>query len=217
MKSRMENQKASAIVVVKLSAAAVIILGLAACIHSPHGGGCCDTRGDQFIAEKIVDAVYQAPPKRGEKAVTPPMLKGDEYQIVRDSKTANTFKFVPGQTFSGNREEWNKLVLEYRPGSDANKPVPLIVETCANDQTYDDTESTSKKIAARSGYIRANVQNDYVNLDGRGLEFLEGQITFDNMKHIIHIFHIKKINTNKVSLLLFYCEAAHCNHKGMVD
>lgn len=222
MKSKMKDRNTLVSIAVRLSAAGAIVFGLSSCNHTPHGGDCCDTRGDQFVATKVVRAVYQAPPEKGEKPSAPPMLRGDEYQIVRDTETVNTFRFKPGQTFNGDRDAWSKLVLEYRPGSDANKPVPLIVETCAvetcaNDQTYGSTERASKKIDTRYKYIRANVQNDYLNLEGRGLEFLEGQIRFDNIKHTIHIFHIKKINSDKVSLLLFYCETSHCNHKGMVD
>ncbi len=211
MKSNSQNQGS----LVRMSALVVIILGLSACGHYPPKES---TMGDQFLGKRTVEMVYQADHGKGQYREYTPINKEDEFEIIREPGTSNKFKFVPGENFTGNAA-WSDLVLEYQSGIDTKEPIPLIAEICANNQTSEPPEGSVATQGRQYNYINTNVQNDFLNLDGRGLEFLESDepIIFNKTPHTIHIFHIVKIGAKKPSLVIFYCETDRCNHNGMID
>ncbi|MGI9289096.1 MAG: hypothetical protein ACR2P1_27235 [Pseudomonadales bacterium] len=214
MKSITQNPRTHFDAVATIFVLAVAMLGLSACGHTPPKEVAV---GDQFLGKRTVKVVYQDDHGKSRHRESTPINAGDEFEIVREPGTSNKFKFVPSKNFRGD-PAWADLRLEYQAGIDTNEPVPLIAEICAQEQSSGQTDESAAKQAKQYDYINANVQNDFLNLSGRGLEFLEGgPIEFNGRPHTIHIFHILKIGADKVSLVIFYCDADNCNHKGMID
>lgn len=207
MNSKTHNQRTTTSVVVRIFAIAAVMLSLSACSNHSSKQNCCADRGDQFEVKQKVNKVYLSPDDNDKKHKYLPINTGDEYEIVRTPKKSNTFKFVPGKNFTGDRG-WADLKLNYKPGSDANRPIALVAEVCGSNQG-------SNKSGRDVTII--DVQDDYINLVGSGLESLEGQVKFKNGDHTIHIFHVRQRNSNKVRLLVFFCDTYNCNHNGMID
>ncbi len=202
MKNKVPKAKAHRCTIINFTAVATLLTLLSSCGHQPSKG---ISAGEKFLGNWTIEAVYHDPGEKGEDA---PIDANGNFKIVRQPKPANGFELVPGERFKGE-PAWTGLKLNYQPGNDEDMPAPLISDICAK------KKAGSEEGEDETGYIKADVQFDFINLESRGLELLESKpVKFGEEEHMIHIFRILKIGANQPDLLIFYCKTSHCNHRG---
>ncbi len=179
--------------------------------------------GSQFIGEWIVTKIYRHDDEQ------PPVNIDGTFEI-KNLKGSSLFKLIPNDGFSDINTDWEKLDLQYNAGSDANDPIALVAEVCA--ENHSASNNGGKIIAAGSqqyeqqqqsknpdqptstnAIIQADVQYDFTNLRGRRLESLTG---VEKLAGEYNFFHIRGEKADSVDLLFFYCADADCKNTGMV-
>ena len=198
-----------------------VLLSAAACSNDDSKAS---DAGSQFIGEWVVTKIYRHDNEK------PPVNIDGTFEI-ENMKGSSLFKLRPNDGFSDINTDWETLDLQYNAGSDANDPIALVAQVCAENHSANDTEA--KIVAGPKQYkqqqqskdagentssdaiIEADVQYDFTNLRGRRLESLTGVEKLAG-EYNITFFHIRGEVAKSVDLLFFYCADADCKNTGMV-
>lgn len=202
--------------------ATAIALALTACGHCPPVE-LFDGEGDRFVNIWQVENVRVV----GTDADSPPVNTGGIFALTRTSNRPNQFGVIPGAGFSEINDEWKRLKLGYKAGSESKEPPQLIagreVSKTSQSIQQDKTSTGAKNDAGRATYGKkvVSIESDdleeyFLSLKNEGTETLNGSMEINGKSNFITVFSVGEKETRTEGLLIFYCETERCDHSGLI-